>query len=74
MLKIVMLLAGVLVVYLLLTKHKRGTPRTHAEAPKQMEDMVRCAHCAVYLPKNESIPSGEQYFCCEDHRRLGRPR
>jgi len=40
--------------------------------PKQdnpvAEDMVRCAHCGVHLPKSESILAGGNFFCCAEHR------
>ncbi len=38
------------------------------EAPKSLEEMVRCAHCGVHLPRSESVTSQGQFFCCNDHR------
>lgn len=37
-------------------------------APSAAEDMVRCAHCGVHIPKGESVQAGNDYFCCEAHR------
>jgi hypothetical protein len=74
MLKIVLLLACVFFIYLLFTRNSRKAARAQTGQPKRVEDMVRCAYCAVYLPKNESVPSGEQFFCCKDHLRLAQSR
>ena len=34
------------------------------------EDMVRCVHCGVHLPRSESITSEGESFCSDEHRRL----
>lgn len=31
------------------------------------QDMVQCAHCKTYLPKNEAISRDSQYFCNHQH-------
>jgi uncharacterized protein len=33
-----------------------------------VEDMVRCAHCGMHIPKSESIQAGGNYFCGAEHR------
>ena len=41
--------------------------RTHTAAP--YEEMVRCAHCGVYLPQSRALGNARQgYFCTEEHR------
>ena len=62
--KIILLAVIIFVVYSLA---KGGKPKK--TAPKT-EDMVKCAHCGVYLPRSESVASGNLSFCCEEHRRL----
>jgi len=37
------------------------------------ETMVRCAHCGVHLPRSEALLSNGQFWCCEEHARLGTP-
>ncbi|WP_090333938.1 PP0621 family protein [Nitrosomonas sp. Nm51] len=37
-------------------------------APKSLEEMVRCAHCGVHLPRSESITSQGEFYCSNDHR------
>ena len=34
------------------------------------EDMVRCAHCGVHVPRSESISGDGDFFCSEEHSRL----
>ena len=43
----------------------------HGDPPSlEGEDMVRCAHCGVHLPRSESITSEGDFFCSDEHRRL----
>jgi len=58
----------VVVVYLLLKNYRKQVPGE--DMPEQAEDMVRCEHCGVHLPKHESILADNRYFCSEEHRRL----
>ncbi len=36
-----------------------------------VQDMVRCAQCGVYVPRSEAVEGGGQFYCGEDHRRQG---
>jgi uncharacterized protein len=56
------------VVYWLLKSYRKQLPEDDDTSP-QTQDMVRCVHCNVHLPKPESIAAGGEYFCCEAHRR-----
>lgn len=50
---------------------KKRQEEAHKEAPSiEGEDMVRCTHCGVHLPKSESILSEGKFFCSDEHRRL----
>jgi len=33
-----------------------------------IEDMVRCTHCGVHLPKSECITNDNMFFCSDEHR------
>jgi len=39
---------------------------------KTVEDMVKCAHCGVNLPRSEAIFSGGEFFCTPEHKQLGK--
>jgi uncharacterized protein len=56
------------VVYWLLKSYRNQLPKDEGSSG-QAEDMVRCVHCGVHLPKNESILAGNEYYCSEAHRR-----
>ncbi len=67
MARLLFFIAIVVVVYLLLKSFRgRGGDRV---APTKSEDMVRCMHCGVHLPKGESILAEGKYFCSDAHRR-----
>ena len=57
-----------LVIYLILRASGR---KQRAAAAPPSQRMVACAHCGVNFPETESLKSGEQYYCCEQHRGLG---
>jgi uncharacterized protein len=47
-----------------------GSPPTGRPAnEKPVENMVACARCGLHLPESDAIKSGNEYFCCEEHRR-----
>ena len=29
--------------------------------------MVQCVDCSIYLPKDDALCKGDDYFCCADH-------
>jgi len=35
------------------------------------EAMVRCAHCGIHLPSSDALLRHGQFWCCEEHARLG---
>jgi uncharacterized protein len=36
--------------------------------PPAAEDMVRCARCAVHLPRSAALQHDADWFCSETHR------
>ena len=57
------------VVYRLLKSYRKQLSSEEEIAPSEAEDMVRCVHCGVHLPKREGIMAGNEYYCSEAHRR-----
>jgi uncharacterized protein len=72
--KLIFLLLLIVVVWAVVKSYVKSKSRAHDEAPRTPapEDMVRCTHCGVHLPRSESHVSGEKFFCSEDHLRLHR--
>ena len=63
--RLFLLMAIAVVVYLLIKSYRKNVPKQDNPVA---EDMVRCAHCGVHLPKSESILAGGNFFCCAEHR------
>lgn len=73
MIKILMLIAIGLVVWALFRAFQRSLNSTDKQAHKPtVEDMVKCAHCSVNLPRSEAIYSGGDFFCTPEHKSLGK--
>ncbi|MCA1805798.1 MAG: hypothetical protein LC646_10790 [Xanthomonadaceae bacterium] len=62
---LIVLFAIVAVVLVLRRMYRRPAPKRPLVAPGQM---VRCAHCGLYLPREEATHEDELDFCSADHR------
>ena len=72
--KILLLLVIGFVVWGLFRSYQRSLNPPTTPANKQtVEDMVKCAHCGVNLPRSEAIFSGGEFFCPPEHQKLGQP-
>lgn len=57
--------------YFLLRAYARSfAARPPQGPPASGEDMVRCRHCGLHLPRGESVKAGGEFFCSEEHRKL----
>jgi uncharacterized protein len=68
--RLIFFAAIVAIVYLLLKSYRKPLPKVDTPA----QDMVRCEHCGVHLPKQESIQADGRYYCSDAHRRAHDPR
>ncbi|ARP89132.1 hypothetical protein CAL14_01490 [Bordetella genomosp. 9] len=51
---------------------RRGSRRSAGSAPAgPPEQMVRCAHCGIHLPRSEATLIGGRIWCSQEHARLG---
>jgi len=69
---LVLILIIVLAVWLV-RRALRGTS-TKTDVRKQAESqqqLVRCAHCGVHLPRGEARQAGGALYCSDEHARLG---
>jgi uncharacterized protein len=74
--RLIVLIALVVLAVWLIRRALRGPVkktdvRNKAEAAGGGE-LVRCAHCAVHLPRSEARQAGGALYCSEEHARLGR--
>jgi uncharacterized protein len=75
--KILLLIAVGAAVYFIVRGYARSVSRARdaesaGPAADAHEDMVRCTHCGVHLPRSESSQVDGGFFCSEEHRRLHR--
>jgi len=51
----------------------KNTPKASVkDSPNaQSEEMVRCAHCNVYLPRSDALLQSERFWCSVEHARAG---
>jgi len=75
--KFLLLIAVFIIAYLVIQHSARrreaGEQRPQPKPGKsQPENMVRCGVCGIHLPRSESLASGGDYYCSEEHLRLAR--
>jgi len=63
--RLLLIIAIAAVVYLLFRSFRKNAPRQDKPV---VDDMVRCAHCGVHLPKGESVQVDGKFFCGSEHR------
>ena len=67
--RLFLFLAIAAVVYLLIRSFRKNAAGKNAPQDEAAaEDMVRCAHCGVHLPKGESVQAEGKFFCGAEHR------
>ncbi|MFZ2301397.1 MAG: PP0621 family protein [Gallionella sp.] len=69
--RLLLFIAVAVLIYLLIRVYRKDKPR---KDKKIAEDMVRCAHCGIHLPKGESIQAEGHFFCGTEHRDAYRGR
>jgi len=68
---LVLLVLVVLAVWLVRRALRPRAPRADAPTEKKSEELVRCAQCALLLPRAEARMAGGTLYCSEEHARLG---
>lgn len=71
--KILLLIIIGLVAYAIIRNYRRSLDKpSHPSSQDTVEDMVKCAHCKVNLPRSEAIYAGGEFFCTPEHQKLGK--
>ena len=51
---------------------RQSTSPARSSAPRQLQNMVACAHCGLHLPQSDAVPGKNgAFFCSHTHRELG---
>lgn len=64
--------AGLYVVYRLWEARRGRDGNGASRPPARVEPMVRCDHCGLNVPQSEAQADGDNWYCSDAHRRLGR--
>ena len=72
MAKLLFIALVVAVLWWFVRIYGKTTAGRRGSSQSSVEDMVRCAHCGVHLPRSESYASNGEFFCSEEHLRLRR--
>jgi uncharacterized protein len=70
--KLIFLVLAIAVAWVAFKGYRKSIMRDRAPREAAPEDMVRCTHCGVHLPRSESHASEDKFFCSEEHLRLHR--
>lgn len=77
MAKFLLLIAVFIIAYLVI-QHSARRREIGEQSPRpkpgksQPENMVRCGQCGIHLPRSESLTSGGDHYCSEEHLRLAK--
>jgi len=68
------LLIGLLVIgaIVMFVRGMRGRAAAPGERPAIDARTVRCAHCQVYLPRDEAVESDGRSYCSREHAEQSR--
>lgn len=69
--KYLLLVLVLYVVWRIWAKGRSRPQQPRIQPAPEIESMVICPHCHVYLPQGEGVREGEAYYCCEAHRKAG---
>ena len=70
--KLIFIVLCIVFAWWVLSIYRKSLTRKEPPTAAAPEDMVRCAHCGVHLPRSESHSGSGEFFCSEEHLRLHR--
>lgn len=71
MLKQILLIALLVAGFWLFRRFRQRQSPVKSDT-RPYREMVRCAHCGVYIPRSEATDNrSRDYFCSEEHRLAG---
>ncbi|BBP03419.1 hypothetical protein TPL01_09480 [Sulfuriferula plumbiphila] len=67
---LLLLVVGALIYWIIKSSGRSDGRADVSPQAKPPEDMVRCVHCGVNLPRSEAVLSRGEFFCGNEHRQL----
>jgi uncharacterized protein len=68
---LLVIIAVVAIVWIVRFMARNGRRQVDTDAPKPVQQVVRCAHCGVHVPVDEAVSGGGEWYCSKAHRALG---
>jgi len=65
--RVLIYLLGIGLIVWILIRLAKGSS-VEKKPTKQVDDMVRCARCGMFVPRHEAIRDEDRYYCCNQHR------
>lgn len=65
--RVLIYILGIALVIWILFRLARG-PGVENKPTKKVGDMVRCARCGTFVPRNEALQEAERFYCSREHR------
>jgi uncharacterized protein len=56
-----------LAIIVVLVKRLWPSSRPPATRMREPGQMVQCAHCGIYIPEQEALHQGDQFYCSRSH-------
>jgi uncharacterized protein len=69
----IILIAGIvwlLLVFIQKLRQARQSGQDQDEITVAKKQMVQCAYCSVYVPKDNALRNNDDYFCCSNHMEI----
>ncbi|MES2364619.1 MAG: PP0621 family protein [Pseudomonadota bacterium] len=67
---LLLLVIGGVIYWMIKSSARSNSLKDAPPKNKPPEDMVRCVHCGVNLPRSEAVLSRGEFFCGNEHRQL----
>lgn len=68
------LLVMVLVWWAFKRSHKPASQGSTTQSSAAPQDMARCAHCGIHLPRDEAVRGEKGLYCSTEHRSAAQDR
>jgi len=68
------LLVIVLVWWAFKRSHKPESQASTTQSSAAPQDMARCAHCGIHLPRDEAVRGEKGLYCSTEHRSAAQDR
>ncbi len=71
MFRTLIIIVALLLVFLLVKNllAKKRLQRPLNKPDQTSGNTVQCMQCKTYIPDSEAIIAGQQFFCCQQHKR-----